>query len=52
MTERKTKPRTTRRDEERKSAEEMAAARQRARDRAGEEGLPRSSGAPKRSGGS
>jgi hypothetical protein len=52
VTERKMKAQATRRDEQRKSADEAAAARQRARDRAGEEGLPKSSGAPRRRGGS
>jgi hypothetical protein len=45
----KAKTQSTRRNEQRESAEEAAAARQRARDRAGEEGLPKSSGAPRRS---
>jgi hypothetical protein len=52
VTERKTRTQSARRDEQRKSADEMAAARQRARDRAGDEGLPRGTGAPKRRGAS
>jgi hypothetical protein len=52
VTERKTKSQAARRDEQRKSADEAAARRQRARDRVGEEGLPRSTGAPRRRGGS
>ena len=47
MTVRKTREQTTRRDEHPK-ADEAAAARQRARDRAGDDGLPRGTGAPKR----
>lgn len=49
MTARKTKAQAERQGQARKpTEEEAAAARQRARDRAGEEGLPKSSGAPRR----
>jgi hypothetical protein len=48
MTDRKTREQSASREARRKPADDAAAARQRARDRAGEEGLPRSSGAPKR----
>jgi len=47
VTDRKRPERPEPRDQDTKEAELMAA-RQRARDRAGEEGLPKSSGAPKR----
>ncbi len=47
MSVRKPREQPTRRDEHRK-ADEAAAARQRARDRAGDDGLPRGTGAPKR----
>jgi hypothetical protein len=47
MTVRKPPEQPPRRDDHRK-ADEAAAARQRARDRAGDDGLPRGTGAPKR----
>ncbi len=47
MTERKRPERPAPRAQDTKEAEAIAA-RQRARDRAGEEGLPKSSGAPRR----
>jgi hypothetical protein len=48
MTEHVTNERTLNRDDTRLDADQNAAARQRARDRAADDGAPRKTGAPKR----